>query len=85
MVAMQAGNSPALDRLRRGPDTASVSFFCAHFDTESDACQRLRVPCVPGRPGCVLQGKVTFLVPPAERVAKAPAPRRTPAPRKRRA
>lgn len=39
-----------------------------------DQCLRLRKDCKPGRPGCVLDGKVTFardLEPAAQRPAKA--------------
>jgi hypothetical protein len=59
-----------------------MSFFCPHFDHATDACAKLRCECIPGRPGCVLRGKVTFLVPPEERVRarsrKAKTPRAAP-------
>lgn len=45
-----------------------MSFFCPHFDAATDQCRKLACECVPGRPGCVLRGKVTFLVPPEERL-----------------
>ena len=45
-----------------------MSFFCPHFDQAKDACQKLKCECVPGRPGCVLRGKVAFLVPAEERL-----------------
>lgn len=47
-----------------------MSFFCGHFDQQTDQCLKLKLECVPGRPGCVLRGKVTFMTPPEERVAK---------------
>jgi uracil-DNA glycosylase len=38
-----------------------MSFSCPHYDFTSEQCLRLDVPCVPGRPGCVLRGKVDFI------------------------
>ena len=55
-----------------------MSFFCGHFDQQTDQCLKLKLECVPGRPGCVLRGKVTFMTPPEERVAKrAPGKKKT--------
>jgi hypothetical protein len=51
----------------RGKD---MSFFCPHFDAKADLCMRINVECVPGRPGCVLVGKVTFMESAAARVKK---------------
>ncbi len=45
-----------------------MSFYCPHFDEPNDGCLRLKTDCVPGRRGCVLRGKVRFLVDPDERV-----------------
>lgn len=42
------------------------SFSCPHI--VQYACSRLKTECVPGRAGCVLRGKVLFLVPAEERV-----------------
>ena len=53
-----------------------MSFFCHHFDQAADHCTKLKTACVPGRPGCVLRGKVQFLVPAEERVQQSKAPRR---------
>lgn len=47
-----------------------MSFFCPHFDHATEACAKLKCECVPGRPGCVLRGKVTFLEPAPERVKR---------------
>jgi hypothetical protein len=44
-----------------------VSFACPYFDSSRDCCTRLKADCVPGRPGCVLQGSV-FAVPVEERL-----------------
>ncbi|RME96621.1 MAG: hypothetical protein D6766_00165 [Verrucomicrobia bacterium] len=45
-----------------------MSFFCPHFDVETEQCLRLDVECVPGRNGCVLGRKTVFAVPPEQRV-----------------
>ena len=37
-----------------------MSFSSPNFDYETEVCKNLKVPCVPGRPGCVLDGMVTF-------------------------
>lgn len=42
------------------------SFSCPHILQYE--CARLRTDCVPGRAGCVLRGKVHFLIPAEERV-----------------
>jgi hypothetical protein len=47
-----------------------MSFFCGHLDHQSEQCLKLKVECVPGRRGCVLRGKVTFLEDPDQRVAR---------------
>jgi len=49
-----------------------MSFFCPHFEMEGDRCAKLKVECVPGRPGCVLRGKVEFLVPAEDRLRARP-------------
>lgn len=51
-----------------------MSFFCPHFEAATDLCAKVRCECIPGRPGCVLRGKVTFAVPAAERVASRTRP-----------
>lgn len=45
-----------------------MSFFCPHFDIETEQCLRLDVECVPGRSGCVLGRKTVFAVPPEQRL-----------------
>lgn len=47
---------------------AMSSFTCPHFELPNDGCLRLNADCVPGRKGCVLRGKVNFLIPADERV-----------------
>ncbi|RFC50204.1 MAG: hypothetical protein DUW69_000684 [Verrucomicrobia bacterium] len=44
-----------------------MSFSCPHFAVDRDACLRLKTDCVPGRPGCVLEGS-GFAVPVAQRL-----------------
>ena len=45
-----------------------MSFSCPHFCPDEDHCLRLKTDCVPGRKGCVLEGKAEFAVPAEERV-----------------
>jgi hypothetical protein len=45
-----------------------MSFSCPHFRPDDDFCLRLKTDCVPGRRGCVLEGKAVFAVPAEERV-----------------
>ena len=45
-----------------------MSFSCPHFRPEDECCLRLQQDCVPGRRGCVLDGKAVFAVPAEERV-----------------
>lgn len=59
-----------------------MSFFCAHLDHQTEQCRKLKVECVPGRVGCVLRGKVTFMVPPEERVAQRDPVRKKKSPAK---
>jgi len=37
-----------------------MSFSCGNYDFGTDRCQKLHATCIPGRPGCVLEGKVKF-------------------------
>jgi len=37
-----------------------MSFSCPNFDYETEFCKNLKVSCVPGRSGCVLDGMVTL-------------------------
>ncbi len=58
------------------------SFTCPHFDLANDWCLLLKTDCVPGRKGCVLRGKVNFLIPAEERVRlKEEQKRQQPRPR----
>lgn len=35
-----------------------MTFSCKNYDYNEDKCLKLNVECVPGRRGCVLEGKV---------------------------
>jgi len=35
-----------------------MTFHCKNFDINADRCVKLKGECVPGRKGCVLEGKV---------------------------
>lgn len=35
-----------------------MTFACKHYDHDAECCRRLRCECIPGRPGCVLDGQV---------------------------
>lgn len=37
-----------------------MTFSCKNFDFDTDSCRKLHSECIPGRPGCVLEGKVKF-------------------------
>ena len=37
-----------------------MTFHCKHYDIASDACKRLHCECIPGRRGCVLEGRVAL-------------------------
>jgi len=35
-----------------------MTFSCPNYDYANDGCLKLKRDCVPGRPGCVLEGKI---------------------------
>lgn len=35
-----------------------MTFSCKNYDYNEDKCLKLNVECVPGRQGCVLEGRV---------------------------
>ncbi len=53
-----------------------MSFSCPHFRPDDDRCLRLHTGCVPGRRGCVLEGKSVFAVPAEQRVREREEARR---------
>lgn len=53
-----------------------MSFACPHFRNDDDHCLRMKTDCVPGRRGCVLEGKAVFAVPAEVRVRQREQERR---------
>ena len=37
-----------------------MTFSCKNFDFNAENCMTLNADCIPGRPGCILEGKVRF-------------------------
>lgn len=37
-----------------------MTFSCKNFDFNSEDCMKLKTDCIPGRPGCVLEGRFVF-------------------------
>jgi len=37
-----------------------MTFSCRNYDFDLENCAKLKKECIPGRPGCVLVGKVKF-------------------------
>jgi hypothetical protein len=35
-----------------------MTFSCKNYEFGTDTCAKLKADCIPGRPGCVLEGKV---------------------------
>ncbi len=35
-----------------------MTFHCKNYDINKDKCKKLKGECVPGRKGCVLEGRV---------------------------
>ena len=50
-----------------------MSFSCPNYDTHTEQCRKLSTLCVPGRPGCVLEGKVKFSEDLQTRITRAEA------------
>ena len=36
-----------------------MTFSCKNHDFDTDICKKLKARCIMGRPGCVLEGKVS--------------------------
>ncbi|PLX79094.1 MAG: hypothetical protein C0616_12415 [Desulfuromonas sp.] len=34
-----------------------MTFACKHYDHDAECCRRLKCECIPGRPGCMLDGQ----------------------------
>ncbi len=37
-----------------------MTFSCKNHDFDTDMCKKLKAECIMGRPGCVLEGKVSL-------------------------
>ncbi len=37
-----------------------MTFSCRNYDFNQENCKKLHSDCIPGRPGCVLEGRVTL-------------------------
>ncbi|MBU0730280.1 MAG: hypothetical protein KKA70_11115 [Proteobacteria bacterium] len=37
-----------------------MTFSCKNHDFETDICKKLKSRCIMGRPGCVLEGRVSM-------------------------
>ena len=37
-----------------------MTFHCKNYDIANDSCKRLHGECIPGRRGCVLEGRVAL-------------------------
>lgn len=37
-----------------------MTFYCKNLIIATDQCQKLNSPCIMGRPGCVLEGRVAI-------------------------
>lgn len=48
-----------------------MTFSCPNIQDPEGLCKKLKTLCVPGRPGCVLCGKVSFAEPVEERIKRA--------------
>jgi hypothetical protein len=61
-----------------------MTFSCKNFDFNTENCIKLNTECVPGRPGCVLVGKVKFSEDIEKKLKDLEAERETRKKRKRR-
>ncbi len=37
-----------------------MTFHCKNYDINADKCKRLKGECIPGRRGCVLEGRMAL-------------------------
>lgn len=37
-----------------------MTFHCKNYDINADKCKKLKGDCLPGRKGCVLEGRVAI-------------------------
>ncbi|GAB4347737.1 MAG: hypothetical protein Kow0089_25100 [Desulfobulbaceae bacterium] len=50
-----------------------MTFHCKNYDINADACRKLKGECIPGRKGCVLEGRVAVSDELAERIREIDA------------
>ncbi len=53
-----------------------MTFSCRNYDFNLNNCQKLKSDCIPGRPGCVLEGKVRLSEELEKRLAELAANRK---------
>jgi hypothetical protein len=41
-----------------GQGGGTMTFSCPNYDFDAEGCRKLRLECIPTRPGCVLKGKI---------------------------
>jgi len=46
----------------------NMTFHCKNYDINADACKKLKGECLPGRRGCVLEGRVAISEELAEKI-----------------
>ena len=47
-----------------------MTFYCKNFEIGTDQCTKLHSECIPGRPGCVLEGRMALSEELEARIAK---------------
>ena len=47
-----------------------MTFYCKNFEIGTDQCMKLHSECIPGRPGCVLEGRMALSEELEARIAK---------------
>lgn len=60
-----------------------MSFSCKNYDYNDDQCLMLKQDCIPGRPGCVLEGRVALSDALIERIKELEQKKTAAKPRKR--
>lgn len=64
-MCLENGTSKSTREIAR---PRGLKLHLPHHNVTEDWCQLLKTDCVPGRSGCVLDGKSVFLVPVEERI-----------------
>ena len=47
-------------KISNGITGYDMTFHCKHYEINNDKCNRLKGECIPGRRGCVLEGRVAL-------------------------